>query len=373
MPAVESLRFISMPAMSLSRMVEQADNYEQPLAFPIIRQLPHFQSLRVLSFESPRSRHPNFVTVLSTRVFLELVNEILPLMPLEDLNLTDWMLLLDGQIGGRRVAEKRDLKPLPLEPFLKLHRLRKLRLSVVSCRPSLSLIGAPSQAVNPLILDLRQLPSLEELDLHFNAAEEDEASAGLTAPSEASTVVTEPSEQLRVKCLGPKLRRLCLTGLGPSVSGLRPSLARAVVACPCLEHVVLSGPRLPEDFMLELCKLSAQRSAQECLRFHLDWVEAPRVSASPQSPNGGTARNHNMSQELSQHLAGLKDHGVSFQVSSAKPCLDLRFTSATAARLEQKLNAGLSSYGDGMDWFLGGVPPAPLSVGQSAVINNRYS
>eukprot|EP00929_Paragymnodinium_shiwhaense_P116607 TRINITY_DN8628_c0_g1_i2.p2 TRINITY_DN8628_c0_g1~~TRINITY_DN8628_c0_g1_i2.p2 ORF type:complete len:161 (-),score=12.65 TRINITY_DN8628_c0_g1_i2:273-755(-) len=70
----------------------------------------------------------------------------------------------------------------------------------------------------------------------------------------------------------------------------------------------------------------------------------------------------------------LAARGGSLQVSAdVKPSVDLRTSCEEAGRLEQRPCGALSWYGEGMEWFIGGVAPADLTMGQRAVINNRYS
>mmetsp|Transcript_133756 Transcript_133756/g.286034 ORF Transcript_133756/g.286034 Transcript_133756/m.286034 type:complete len:516 (+) Transcript_133756:98-1645(+) len=353
-PKIEILRIANLLATRISKMVEQPANAKEPLAFPVLRHLPHFTRLRVLQLESART-HPDFVSMLSSRAFDALVFTVLPELPLEELALATF--LVEGEGRGRSVADLRDARPMPVEPFLHLSGLRKLRLAAVAYCGATAIIGATTP---PLLLDLSRLPGLEELDLCFLAAPAAaaELGGGITCASASSSM--EP--------LGARLRRLRLTGLGSGPMGLSEELGRRLAACPGLEELRLSGRRLEVDFLrgfldgLEGSQPAAQGGRAPLL---LEWTWSDPAAAAA----AASAASLPIMRCVATALA--RQGGVLQVAVDLRPPLDPRLSCEDAAAMEQRPTDGLHTFGEGMEWFLGGVPPTGLTVEQHAVISNR--
>jgi len=296
---LKELRLRSLPAMALWKQIWQEDA-EEPSAFPVLRSLSRFQDLRVLSFES-RGSHPHFVSTLSGRAFKTLTQELQKLR-LQDLTLATFILKEDN---------KPSASPMSFAPFLHLPTLRRLKLS----------------AVAPAILDMRNAPGLEELDLGF-------AGAG----------------DLVAEDLG-SLRTLILSGLKRDV--LRPWLAKSLLDSPSLEHLGLSGAR-QDAFLEEFCSQLELGKPRERLSMEI---------CSPSGPPGAT--------EIERLARALRRNGGEVQVSGEGSSVDPLLSPEDVANRESRPCKGLKTFGEGMEWFLGGQLPAPLTAHQIGIINNR--
>jgi len=336
---VQVLKILNMPYLALLRKtIQDVDEYEEPLSFPVLRQLAGLRQLRVLALESARP-HPDSIMVLSIGALKTLTDDVLPLLPLEELSIST---VVVEPSHGARSSER---PGMDLGPFLKLRHLKRLRLAAVRCCSESQLM----MAKGPTVLDLRETCQLEHLDISF-LADPGGSPGGVTVLG-ADTPAS------------PSLRTLAMRNLGNSPSELRPQLGRYLSACQKLQHVLLSGLHLQVDFLEQVVQslttdeaLSGARSSQ----WSLEWIQF-------------SAPSNRETQLLNQAAAAFAQHGAQFQARVGVPMpADLRMTSETAASLEQQPTAGLSTFGEGMDWFLGGVVPAPLSVDQHAVINNRY-
>lgn len=252
-------------------------------------------------------------------------------------------------------GDARQRYPFPLQPFLQLQRLRKLRL------------GAVSHVKNtmPLPLELDTLPQLEELYLNFVAGQVD---GGLS--------VDEP--HLSNVPLGQHLKTLQLRGLGSRDTWLHPQLAKRLAACPKLSRISLEGPKLQKGFLNELSCCLEQGLVRAPSVWSVDWTWC-RL-ASPKARCVSTAHLDQLMPSCSEdnetlrRLAhALSRKGAALQVqTNAHATLDVRISCEKAVDLEEHPGDGLEWYGKGMEWFIGGVAPTALSIGQSATFNNRY-
>jgi len=343
---VQVLKILRMPSLALLRkVIQDAESWsEEPMAFPVLRQLAGLRQLRVLALESARP-HPDSIMVLSTAAFASLTNDVLPLLPLEELSISTVV------VEPSHDARASQHLGMDLGPFLKLKRLKRLKLAVVrSCGES-----QPRMARGPLVLDLRETCQLEHLDLSF-LADPGDSPGGVTVPDDTPASLT--------------LRTVTLRNIGNSPSELRPQLGRYLSACPQLRHVLLSGLQLQVDFLEQVVRslttdeaLPKDRSPQ----WSLDWIQHLSQFSAPGNRSCDA-------QLLDKAAAAFARHGGQVHAREGVPAPpDLRMTSESAASMEQQPTAGLSTFGEGMDWFLGGVPPAALSVHQQATINSRYS
>lgn len=229
------------------------------------------------------------------------------------------------------------------ERFLQLPRLRKLRLSAVR-------LGGSSG-----ILDLRNAPALEELDLDFL----EDSNSTLSDPSGNSS---EP--------LSLSLRKLQLSGLGPARDILKPQLAKRLLICPKLELVALSGSRLQEHFFNECCESLQAETLKSAVQVRWTWTHTVRSTADPLIP---TRHNEDANELLRRTAHQLALSGGELHVTTERGIrLDPRLSPADAAILEKRPSQGMETYGQGMEWFLGGVVPAPLTTMQQMTLNNRY-
>ncbi|CAK0882433.1 unnamed protein product [Prorocentrum cordatum] len=137
------------------------------------------------------------------------------------------------------------------------------------------------------------------------------------------------------------------------------------MGCPELDHVSLAGPQLQVEFFEEVDRgLAGVAPLPQRACWSLEWtweVDARVASAG-------------CVDLLARVGASFVRRGGSFRVL-ADPVTppDLRLTCEGAAAQDQRPTAGLSTFGEGMEWFLGGVPPAGLTTEQHAVISNRYA
>lgn len=344
-PNLQVLRLTDMPSFNLGKQVVQLEDGEEPLGFLVLRQLIRLRSLKVLVLQSARS-HPNWICYLLQRAFEYLVNVVLPTLALQELSLSTLMVQPDSQ-PRRSVSEQQDALPMPLKPFLQLHTLQYLQLSAVRYQH----LGGP------VILNFTSTPCLKELHLSFYVGHEDASTGGVMADSKNLS-------------LSSSLRCLSLNGLGPGPSGLRPGLAKSLASCPCLETVRLSGPQLQADFFNELTSfLDSTGSIAQSKFWTLEWT---CIGEGVECANdSGNSNDSTISTRLGVSLARW---GGGLQLAADQRWRpDLRMTCERVARLEQKPTAGLRTFGDGMEWFLGGRPPGDMSMEQRAVINNRYN
>jgi len=280
------------------------EDADDPFAFPVLRSFSRFKDLRVLAIESRRS-HPLFVSTLSGQAFKTLTQELQKLR-LQDLTFATFILKEDN---------KRSVSPMSFAPFLQLPNMRRLKLS----------------AVAPAILDTRNMPSLEELDLGF---------AG-----EGSLAIEDS------RSLG-SLRTLSLSGLKCDV--LRPALAKSLLASPSLEHLSLSGTR-QDAFLEELC--SQLELGNPTGRLNVEWI-----CSTPAAP--GDTHLQGLLERLARALRG------QLQVSSDRS-VDPLLSPQDVANAESRPCQGLKSFGEGMEWFLGGQMPSAMTTHQTGIINNR--
>lgn len=328
-PRLEALRVLDMPAVSILRQ-QQWDDAEDPFAFPVLRCLASLTNLKTLVLETTKS-HPNCVSFLSPQAFKKLM-EVLPELRLEELTLATFLLK-----GEARTCTS---TPMCLEQFLQLPTLRKLKLSAVRLGGSAG------------ILDLRNIPNLEELDLVFL----EDANSSLNAPSGSSS---EP--------ISLNLRRVHLTGLGPTSDILRPQLAKQFLACPKLELIALSGSCLQEDFLNECCEATTLKSG---LHVQWTWTHTVRSTGDPLLPIRQREDANELLRKTSQQLAL---HGGELHVMTERGIrLDPRLSPEDAATIEKRPSQGMETYGQGMEWFVGGKVPAPLTTEQRMTLNNRF-
>eukprot|EP00928_Gymnodinium_smaydae_P015345 TRINITY_DN15667_c0_g1_i2.p1 TRINITY_DN15667_c0_g1~~TRINITY_DN15667_c0_g1_i2.p1 ORF type:complete len:252 (+),score=29.02 TRINITY_DN15667_c0_g1_i2:280-1035(+) len=238
-----------------------------------------------------------------------------------------------------------------LTPFLQLTSLRSLRLAAVAYADS-------QQDSSMLCIDLNTFPKLEELDILFLAGE----TGGLAAAAQQAPASRSP------------LRMITLTDLGSSALGLQPSLAWSLASCPRLEVIKLSGPTLQAPFMSELTR-ALNESAPKQNTLVVDWTwtresTVRRKSATTEPEDFEIPRQDAAClEELSLALAR---HGGALKSGSRTVNVHLRMSCEEAAAVEQKPMESFTSFGQGMDWWLGTAPP-DMTMEQRAIINQRFS
>jgi len=250
------------------------------------------------------------VSTLSGQAFKTLTQELQKLR-LQDLTFATFILKEDN---------KPSVSPMSFAPFLQLPTLRRLKLS----------------AVAPAILDTRNMPGLEELDLGF-------AGEGALAAEDSQSLGS--------------LRSLNLSGLKCDV--LRPALAKSLLASPSLEHLSLSGTR-QDAFLEELCS-QLELGNPSAGRLSVEWI------CSPPAPPGDT----DLEGLLERLARALRRNGGELQVSSDRGSVDPLLSPEAAANAESRPCQGLKSFGEGMEWFLGGQIPSAMTMHQTGIINNR--
>eukprot|EP00929_Paragymnodinium_shiwhaense_P116610 TRINITY_DN8628_c0_g1_i5.p1 TRINITY_DN8628_c0_g1~~TRINITY_DN8628_c0_g1_i5.p1 ORF type:complete len:511 (-),score=39.86 TRINITY_DN8628_c0_g1_i5:224-1756(-) len=355
LPGLVSLRLEHLPAMALKKRVQQPDDADEPFAYPVIRQLPQFRQLRSLVLQSPRS-HPNFLSVFSQQAFDRLVEELHQFHRLEELILSAFMIDKGELAGGRASTTGVQRYAMPWKPFSTMRSLKTLRLGAVHVE----------NLDKTLYLNCDGLPDLEDLELQVL----------VMSPPSSSQASSLPTIRNRNDTpLGKSLKKLTLRGLPALPAWLPREFAQRVGACTQLEELRLAGNTLQEDFLEELRSSLEQGFVTVPSSLRVEWRWCRTLGSSSMLYKVAEDKPQRSGVASLQRLGDvLAARGGSLQVSAdVKPSVDLRTSCEEAGRLEQRPCGALSWYGEGMEWFIGGVAPADLTMGQRAVINNRYS